>query len=292
MSQAYQIHSLDHLSLIRVEGADTFSFLQSQVTCDVVALEDGGVCWGGHCDPKGKLLAPFRIVRQGDGALLLLPNSVASDDLAQIQKYAVFNKVEFQHDDEVAMAAVTGDVDAFISEHGQSFDGQSALLNDTTFVRQDHGLLVIGPLAATLTATSPFIAHEIEAGLPLLANEHMGQYIPQMFNLQAIGGISFEKGCYLGQETVARIHYRGGLKRRLFVLKGEAKSTVSPATGLQLDSGRRAGEIVAVAQSGEQVSLLAIMSIDADESANYQVADIDSQLQVQALPYSLNEGQS
>ncbi|WP_095497379.1 YgfZ/GcvT domain-containing protein [Paraferrimonas haliotis] len=288
MNNAYQCHTVKHLAVIRASGDDTVSFLQSQITCDLVALQNNDSSWGGHCDPKGKLLAAFRMIRQSSGVLLILPKEIAQQDLAQIQKYAVFNKVAFEDiTDTLFCYAITGDSNAFIEQHFSPFEGDSAEFNGTTLLRQPHGLLVFSATELALETSKGFWVNEIQAGLPLFGEQHMGQYIPQMFNLQALSGISFEKGCYLGQETVARIHYRGGLKRRLFCLSGQAKADVAAGAGLTVD-GRRSGEIIAAAQKGEQLDVLAIMSIDADENASYQVADIDSDLKVQPLSYTLD----
>ena len=117
--------------------------------------------------------------------------------------------------------------------------------------------------------------------------------MPQMCNLQAVNGISFNKGCYMGQETVARMKYRGGNKRALYILAGTTQNTITLESQLELALGagfKKTGTIIEYAQSGEHVILTAVLPNDTTEAAVLRFADDEtSSLSVQPLPYSLDD---
>jgi len=120
---------------------------------------------------------------------------------------------------------------------------------------------------------------------------HQGEYIPQMLNLQALGGISFSKGCYMGQETVARAKYRGANNRGLFILQGRADQTVQPGESLERQLGeqwKRSGQVLDVWQHEGLILVTAVLPLDTELEAHFRIKDqIASQLRPLPLPYSL-----
>jgi hypothetical protein len=131
------------------------------------------------------------------------------------------------------------------------------------------------------------------AGYPGLSAVHRAQFVPQMCNLQALNGISFTKGCYMGQETVARMKYRGGNKRALYILQGQATVAVTPESTLELaleESFRPQGTILEAVQIDGQLLLTAVLPNDTADDAVFRIAeDPQSQLTLVARPYSLEE---
>ena len=163
-------------------------------------------------------------------------------------------------------------------------------------VEADRWLLASeSPLALGLPAGDEALwwGLDIKAGIPHLEAVHQGEYIPQMLNLQALEGISFTKGCYMGQEIVARAKYRGANNRALFVLAGQASGPVASGDTLEIqlgDNWRRSGMVLNAWQQDGQLWLTAVLPKDTEADASFRLKQEEgSRLALQPLPYSLTE---
>lgn len=288
------LFSLTDLAVTRFTGPDRAKYLQGQVTCDVNALLPGQSSLGGHCDPKGKLWSDFRLLCLEESLLMLTKPSVLARQLPELKKFAVFAKVEIgEFQGEVVGLAGQG-TDAWISaQYGLRetglVDGGMAMR-----VEADRWLLASeSPLALNLPVGDEALwwGLEIKAGLPHLEAVHQGEYIPQMLNLQALEGISFTKGCYMGQETVARAKYRGANNRALFVLTGSVGGPVASGDALEIqlgDNWRRSGLVLNAWQQQGQVWLTAVLPKDTEADARFRLKQEEgSSLTLQPLPYPL-----
>lgn len=290
-------YPLSRLSAVALSGPDHLGYLQGQVTCDVAALPVGGQTLGGHCDPKGKLWASFRLLRQPERLLLLLEQDLLARQLPELKKYAVFAKLTITPEADLPLWGLAGaGSDAWVAEQWGLSD--TGLLGEGMACRlaADRWLVAGVPADDSLPAApeTNWWGLEILAGLPHLSAVHQGEYIPQMINLQALGGISFHKGCYTGQETVARAKYRGANNRALFILQGQSPQSVAPGDVLELalESGdwKRAGLVLDVWQQGGNILLSAVLPQDLAADARLRLkADETSQLAIRPLPYSLTE---
>lgn len=302
--------SLTHMGLIKIDGEQSASFMHGQVTTDITGLAPEQWRWGAHCDPKGKMLASFRIYTLADELFALMPHTAIATDLPQLQKYAVFSKAELTNvSDEYQLIGVAGErASSWVKQQFGDITNEvtpiegGVILKDGAETPRFIMVLtkaiakqLIDQASMELVDATAWQALEIAAGYPNLDAEHTSQFVPQMCNLQAIDGISFNKGCYMGQETVARMKYRGGNKRALYILTGTTQSEVTLASKLEieLDDGfRRAGSIIEFVQRGEQVLLTAVLANDTPDDAKLRFAvDEASSLAVQALPYSLEEAE-
>lgn len=288
------LFSLTDLAVTRFTGPDRAKYLQGQVTCDVNALLPGQSSLGGHCDPKGKLWSDFRLLCLEESLLMLTKPSVLARQLPELKKFAVFAKVEIgEFQGEVVGLAGQG-TDAWISaQYGLR---ETGLVDGGMAVRveADRWLLASeSPLALNLPVGDEALwwGLEIKAGLPHLEAVHQGEYIPQMLNLQALEGISFTKGCYMGQETVARAKYRGANNRALFVLTGSVGGPVASGDALEIqlgDNWRRSGLVLNAWQQQGQVWLTAVLPKDTEADARFRLKQEEgSSLTLQPLPYPL-----
>ncbi|MBB1382062.1 tRNA-modifying protein YgfZ, partial [Shewanella sp. SR41-2] len=255
------------------------------------------------CDPKGKMLASFRTFSIGDSLFMLLPKSTLSLDLPQLQKYAVFSKAELADvSNNYQIIGIAGSqAQAFAAENFGDVSQALNLVEQGVIIRDGERFIAIINNAAaetiisqsgqTMFDASAWQALEIKAGYPNIDAAHSGQYVAQMCNLQAINGISFTKGCYMGQETIARMKYRGGNKRALYIISGTTKQTISTDTQLEIaleDGFRRGGNIIECVQYGDKVLLTAVLPNDTENTAQLRIAgDESSQLSIIELPYSL-----
>jgi folate-binding protein YgfZ len=287
--------SLTKLAITRISGQDRAKYLQGQVTCDVNALQPGQQTPGGHCDPKGKLWSNFRLLCLDDSLLLLTSPSVLERQLPELKKFAVFSKVEIAADERHATGIAGTGSDGWIAAQFGLL--QSGLIDGGMAVKieQDRWLLVSNQQADALPQgdESLWWGLEIKAGLPHMEAVHQGEFIPQMLNLQALDGISFNKGCYMGQETVARAKYRGANNRALFLLAGTAGEPVASGDTLELqlgDNWRRSGMVLNAWQHQGQVWLTAVLPKDTEADAQFRLKqDEGSRLTLQPLPYALTE---
>ena len=214
--------ALTDYSAISLSGEEQSKYLQGQVTCDVNEMNAHSMLLGAHCNAKGKVLSVFRLVDHQGAHLLLQPKSSLAASLAELQKFGVFAKVDITRTDELSFYALAGSrVEAEIQKlYPQIPDSMTPVVqnDETTLVYLPGKItryLLIGPQdqlsKASESLTLPVYASplwdliEINEGFPILEQSAVLEYVPQMLNLQAINGISFTKGCYLGQETVARM---------------------------------------------------------------------------------------
>ncbi|WP_421202537.1 tRNA-modifying protein YgfZ [Aeromonas enteropelogenes] len=285
--------ALTKIAITRIAGQDRVKYLQGQVTCDVNALQPGQSTLGGHCDPKGKLWSNFRLLCLEESLLMLTTPSVLERQLPELKKFAVFSKVEIATDERHATGIAGIGSDAWIADHfGLT---QSGLVDGGMAVKieQDRWLLVSDQQAEALPAgdESLWWGLEIKAGLPHMEAVHQGEFIPQMLNLQALDGICFTKGCYMGQETVARAKYRGANNRALFLLAGVANEPVASGDTLEIrlgDNWRRSGMVLNAWQQDGQVWLTAVLPKDTETDALFRLKqDESASLTLQSLPYAL-----
>ena len=296
---------LSHMGLMSLAGEQGRNFIHGQVTTDVSSLKSNQWNWGAHCNPKGKMLACFRTFAIKDYLFMMMPLDTLAADLPQLAKYAVFSKVDLV--DVTADWIILGVAGVQAQEWVNNYFGEvtqplTEILGGVILKDEKRFIIVIEksisePLLSLINQPiqdkTSWQALEIQAGLPNLAVSHQGKFIPQMCNVQAINGISFQKGCYMGQETIARMKYRGGNKRALYILSGTSSQAITLESRLELaidDGFKKVGTIIELVQSGDQVLLTAVLPNDTKNSAKLRVSDDESSnLTIQALPYSLED---
>ncbi|HIC72881.1 MAG TPA: folate-binding protein, partial [Alphaproteobacteria bacterium] len=267
-------------------GEDANRFLQGQLTCDIEQLSDKPFLYGAHCDPTGKAFSVFWLVPWQQRLLLIMHKSAITGSMAQLQKYGVFNKVEIA--DVTEQWHISGH---FGEQPTLPQRDDDTLLLQVGSAPQQYLLLSRQPISTDYP--QPYWdALEIERVRPQLTSENNQAFVPQMMNLQAWDGISFDKGCYIGQETIARMKYLGKQKRALFRLSGKVTAQVTPGVQLEKaigDNWRRAGTVImAVNRTDTHVDLLAVLPSDIDADTAIRVRDDDaSLLEIHSLPYQL-----
>lgn len=289
---------------IEVTGDDRKSYLQGQVTCDVVSLEAQQSTLGAHCDAKGKAWSVFRLFHTEQGYAMFQPLSAIAQELVELKKYAIFSKVEFTQSSKACIGVMGEQAQAWVDEHFPS-TGDVRQQNGSSAVRIDETrwlVLASDELIESLDAQdnqwvqqSIWTQFDIDAALPTLGEEQQNQHIPQAFNLQALDGISFTKGCYTGQETVARAKYRGINKRMLATLTGRLTAAVADDEEIIIersvgDNWRKAGDVLSAFQYDDHTFKASIIiNNNLDEDVEFRLASQpDSRLVLSLPPYSLD----
>jgi len=304
--------TLDDWALATLVGLDSEKYLQGQVTADVSQLTEHQHLLAAHCDPKGKMWSNLRLFRRQDGFALIERRSLRDAQLAELKKYAVFSKVTIAADDELVLLGVAGfQARAALknlfselpdAEKQVTHDGATSLL---WFEHPAERFLLVTDVAtaervtqalrgeAQLNNSQQWLALNIEAGIPVIDAANSGQFIPQATNLQALGGISFKKGCYTGQEMVARAKFRGANKRALWYLAGQASRVPEAGEDLELKMGenwRRTGTVLAAVQLDDgRLLVQAVMNNDMEPDSVFRVREDVNTLSIEPLPYSLEE---
>ena len=276
---------LDQYRLIEIAGVDTEKYLQGQLTCDVAKLEVGSHTLTCHCDPKDKMSALFRLYRASqEQFFVIVHQDLLPEALTQLKKYAVFSKVTFTELDTPLYGITSGEILATLHENSTAL----------VFPQGQKRAIVWGENVETNGSAKLWDLIDIQDGLPILFKANQFELIPQAANLQAVeNAISFTKGCYIGQETVARAKYRGANKRAMFTLVGQAEGEITLpeiASSIEMQLGenwRAMGTILSAVHYQGKLWLQVVMNKDVEQEANFRVNGIA--LQICELPYSLEE---
>lgn len=252
---------------IRASGEDAATFLHNLLTNDIQHLEAGAVRFAGLCTPKGRLLATFHVWRDGPDLILALSADIHGAILKKLSMYVLRSKVKLAEAD-LALIGVAGPGAKPLAERhgGLPLGGGRFLLA----LAPEAAIAAWPGLAgaATPAGTAAWRWLEIAAGQPRVVAATQEAFVPQMVNMElpAVAGVSFTKGCYPGQEIVARTQYLGKVKRRMYRARLEAPA--APGTDLFTpESGdQHCGALVTVAPSpdGGHECLLVVQSSGAE----------------------------
>jgi len=303
------VADLSGFGMLHFSGEDAASFLHGQLSCDVKKLAPNTCTFGGYCSPKGRMLANFLLWRNDAGYYMALSRSLVTAIQKRLTMFVLRAKVKVADmSDTLVMLGIAGPAGT------QALSALYAQLpeRDHNGVADESGLLLRlsasrwmwiadaaaaqrhwPTLAAKLTpaGSAAWEWLDIQAGVPWITAATLEQFVPQMTNLELIGGVSFQKGCYPGQEIVARTQYLGKLKRRMFLASVDAGA--APAPGVELfsdDLGEQASGMVVNAQlspSGDY-DLLAVAQVGSVQGSTVRLGSPQGPaLRFHALPYTV-----
>lgn len=306
---------LDHWGLMRARGSDAATFLHSQLTSDVAALPPGAVRLAGFCSAKGRLQASFLVWQNaGDELLLACHASVLPTTLKRLSMFVLRAKCK------LCDAAMPGPEPGSPPLHCTGLVGEVAsaalracgLAPDAAWqaIGVDGGSLLAlpavdglaravwvapegapmpGPADAAPIALETWRRLEVRSGVPQIESATVDQFVPQMLNYELIGGVDFKKGCYPGQEIVARSQYRGTVKRRMFLFELDAPAAAGQEVFHAADPGQPAGMVVnaAGAPGGAASTALVELKLAALGGTLHLGAVDGPPLRPTALPYAV-----
>ena len=275
------IAKLEHYGLLHAAGDDARAFLHAQLTNDIEHLPAAQARYAGWCSPKGRLLATFLVVPWSGGFLLQLSRDLVPAILKRLQMYVLRSKVKL----------------ADASGAWTQFGVWGAEAGAPLSVREQDGAVIVaiepgralvlaeGAAAARYAPSAPaedWALAEVRAGRALIEQSTQDQFVPQMVNYELAGGVDFHKGCYPGQEVVARAQYRGEVKRRLYRLRGAA---LKAGQDLFSDDapGQPSGTVVNAA-GDESLAVLQTSAVEAKAAIRAQPQA--APLEILPLPYA------
>lgn len=281
---------LSYRGLISARGSEAQAFLARQFSSDILQLAKGQSQLSGYCSPKGRLLAIFRAFIHDDAICLELPRALLETTLKRLRMFILRSDVVLE-DSSDTLARI-----GFVGEDaGSLWEGFTRLTISGNMPRTQ----VIGTpndlkqrLQNLPPIDSQFWEHQdVLAGIPIIMPQTSELFVPQMVNLHLVGGVSFTKGCYPGQEIVARTQYLGTLKRRMYVLHCDETDIPAPGEAIfsAANSDQKAGVVVHAEASASGTDLLAVLEIQAADAGNlHLVTPSGPALTFLQLPYSYN----
>lgn len=310
---------LDHLGVIAVHGEDARAFLQGQLTNDMLALTPAQAQLNAYCSPKGRLLASFLNWTDGSMIYLAAPLDLLEALKKRLSMFVMRSKAKLEFatlsafglsgtDIPVALRPLFDNIPETVWGQSQSADGATLIrmpdANGTprwicwlpagaeTAAAERSGAALLHGVLGTLPQGSSAIWRwlDIRAGLPWIVTATQEKFVPQMVNLEALGGVSFKKGCYPGQEVVARSQYLGKLKRRTALAHAECTEPPAPGSDVFAVDGSPAGVVVnAELSPSGGVDLLVELPL-ADRTA-LQLTPHGPALDLLELPYVLPDNE-
>ena len=304
------ICELAHLGLIRFSGAEAQTFLHNQLSCDVAALAPGKSTYGSYCTPKGRVLATFLLWRSGEDFFMQLPSPLREPTQKQLSKYILRSKVRAADasaewtllgvsgkDAAALVQRAVGDVPRGVHDVINTQDAMVIRLPGDRYeiVAANNSPGFIESLSDGAEKADPDYWDwlDIRAGVPVILPATQEAFVPQMLNLDLIDGVSLTKGCYPGQEIVARMHFRGTLKQRMYLANIAGAERPQPGENLySSDFGEQScGRIVNAARSPEGgCDVLAVIQIASSERGAVRWKTPDGPaLRMLPLPYDLKK---
>jgi hypothetical protein len=279
------IATLDHLGMLRFSGQDAEVFLQGQLSCDVSEVRQSSTSHGAYCSAKGRMLANFLLWREQDGFAMVLSRDLGASVQKQISKFVLRSKVKVADASDIVLVGAAG---AQAESLLAAAPGQSVRLNDGRLIVALPAEGAAGVLSGlSLGDAARWRWLDIRSGVPLIKAVTQDQFVPQMANLELIGGVSFEKGCYTGQEIVARTQHLGRVKRRMFLANVPAPAQAGDALYSD-DLGDQVGGTVLNTEASPEggYDLLAVLQVASRERSTVHLKARDGPaLRFLPLPY-------
>ena len=299
---------LTQTGLVSFAGPDAAAFLQAQLTSDVAALIPPRTQYSGYCTPKGRLLATFLLWRLPDETLIQLPRTLSDAIRSRLLKYVLRSKVSVTDGaSRYVLFGIAGpEAERVVTALGTHVPGQH---HDVTLgpdfavsCLPGERYIVLSAAACAANVRSTLSGHaaaaaentwaelDVQTGIPVVTEASQEQYVPQMVNLDLIGAVSYSKGCYPGQEIVARTHYLGRIKQRTYRVRlpdGVSAKVGDRLFSNQYGADQASGTILNVAPTTKADDALAVIYTNAIEHGIHYGAIDGPAVQILPLPYSV-----
>ena len=286
------------VGFILLEGEDTGRFLHSQLSQDVQTLGPGEARLAAWHSAAGKVMAIIRVLRLDDSWLLVTEKDLVAPVITDLRRFVLRDQVTIRDGgDQWRAAALLGESDRWLREHDIDLghdSGQRFSAHGLIWLRLGRQLVhTIGPPAgiAELETTLPrgesddAALMEVSLGLPRLTPALQSRFIPQMLNLDLLGALNESKGCYPGQEIIARTQNLGTVKRRMLRFSADLRRVPEIGTAIMDENGATVGEVIRSAMAEGRVEFLAVTQLDSIDRILSCEVDRTVGLRVEPLPY-------
>ena len=286
------ITAIPDLGILKITGTDATQFLQGQLTCNINELTISNSFFAAFCNAKGRTISTLLILKNTDSFLLIIPNELIDVVSKKFQMYILRSDVQIQNaTNELCLLGITSTNRDFFSDlpntdFAVNNSAEIAIKLPSTDCR--HLIISSAKQAITLwtqltqdkniniSNSTNWNYQDISAGIAWLTIATSEEFIPQMLNIDKLGGISFNKGCYTGQEIIARTHYLGKTKRELFLAECENTAMLDSESKIISDKNQNlSGRTIAFQNNEQKTRLLIVIPSTDAESKTLQINNLD-----------------
>jgi folate-binding protein YgfZ len=302
------IAPLPHLGIIRASGADAASFLHNQLTNDVLLMKDGQCRLAAFCNAKGRMQASFVVYKRcAEEVLLICRKDLMAQTIKRLSMFVLRAKAKLSDaTDEFQLLGLAGEVVSQVLR-GEAFASPSSLEAWQRHAVGDADVLTLYPALGQARAfwlapkemASPigpalsadlWQAGEVMSGIAWVELATFEAFVPQMLNYESVAGVDFKKGCYPGQEIVARSQFRGTLKRRAFIAQSPVPLAAGQEVFSSLDATQPCGLVAQAASAGDCHVAILELQLSATENSSLHLGASDGpSLNLLSLPYELRD---
>jgi len=270
---------LSNSSILQAEGADAATFLQGQLSQNISKLEQHGSCFAGLSNPKGRLIASTYVYKLSDNVFyLVLPTAVISNVQQQLSKYVMRSKVSFTQIDNLQIFGLWNPKREQLTEFEHNF--KLAEHCELYFAISEH------TTASVLQTEDAWALQTIINVIPEVNLNIQEKFVAQMLNLDLLNGINFHKGCYTGQEVIARMQHLGRIKRRTLLL--ESNDQFKPGEKITVNN-TTIGEVINTIPTSDTFYSLAVMQLDKIKQLDANALFENTGLTIFSAPYTLEQ---
>ena len=305
---------LSHFGVISAHGDDAAEFLQAQLTNDIHEVDNNHSQLSALCTPKGRILCNFRIFKREDTWYLVLPYELLEAALERLRAFILRSNVTLEDAGDALMRfGISGNN---MPEHLGDIVSKLPEQVDDVIETDDYSIIRVAGVVpryevygllepmkklwqavdvhATPVGASTWELLNIQAGIPVITAKSIDTYVPQMVNMQLINGVSFTKGCYPGQEIVARMHYLGKLKRRMYRIGFDSSEQPDTGTALATETSTASQDIGTILSAQENpdgnYEALAVIQVNDAENSKLRLGDAKGpEVTVLDLPYAFDD---
>ena len=258
---------LEHLRILTISGEDAGELLQGQMTQDVRKLEDEKIHITSFCNVQGRVIASAFIQERNEQYDLILSSEIIDDLENHLQRYILRSKVLIEQSDEKTFGAYKSDINEDSKECRSLKNDPKRVLTLSSQVPESIDNFI---------TSEEWIRCDIENSIAIIDKESTEKFIPQMLNLDILDAVSFSKGCYTGQEVVARVQHRGKIKQRMFKFKTENEDLISHGSEIHHESKKVGNVVISKLIDNYTIGLAVINSADNESQLN--IGDINIKL--------------
>ena len=275
MDTIKKIEKLEHLGIVVIKGGDSAEFLQGQMTQDIYSIKDSEATLTSVLNPQGRIISTAFVFKWGESFILMVSNEVLDKLIAWLSRFILRSEVVITKLEDSIFGLNQENAKKLcnilnVETNDISFESDESCLK--TIEADDERAFLIGKsenllddLSISTLTTKDWKMSDINAGIPIIYGENIEKFIPQMVNLDLINGISFSKGCYTGQEIVARVQHKGKVKQRMFRITGKASNKKIDSGSAIFFADTKVGTVIESLEDNGHINALGVINNDASK---------------------------
>ena len=275
MGTIKKTEKLEHLGIVEIKGGDSAEFLQGQMTQDIYSIKDSEATLTSVLNPQGRIISTAFVFKWGESFILMVSNEVLDKLIAWLSRFILRSEVEITKSEDSVFGLNQENAKKLcnilnVETKDIGFESDESCLK-TIEADDERAFLIsksenlLDDLSISTLTTKDWKMSDINAGIPIIYGENIEKFIPQMVNLDLINGISFSKGCYTGQEIVARVQHKGKVKQRMFRITGKASNKKIDSGSAIFFADTKVGTVIESLEDNGHINALGVINNDASK---------------------------